>query len=272
MLAVKNQRIGLAVAAAVLAVAAGMAQATTVPPALPGGATNLFAGDYAIGGAGGWNGAGFGPTNITDNDLDSYAISTYETTPIIDVQGAIMATPGSSPVTSTSGLGTTGTINVIRIWAQPLDNGGGITTAYVVPPPQVSIMYGFNGPDPTNYDAINADNFSSTASILAVNGVATPTGTTTVYLANDWQGPVADGLDGVGASSGALYVDLTVSAFSSNAVYFNFGVQPNRTTGNGGMDINEIQAYASAVPEPAALGLIAVGGLGLLLWPHRKTV
>ncbi len=69
------------------------------------------------------------------------------------------------------------------------------------------------------------------------------------------------------ASGGAYYTDFAVSApTGTKSLFFDFGAGQD-TTGNVGFArIGEVQAFA---PEPASLGLLALGGLSLLARRRR---
>jgi PEP-CTERM motif len=243
--------ISIAVTAGLLSLSASLVVANTAPPALPGGQTNFFSGDYVNGGGGEWNGQSPGwslpnfspgPSNLTDGDLDTIANSTNSNN---EVETAIFAVPSASQTTNDNSLlGKTGDIELIRVWGQPAFPGD-LTNSYVIPPEQVAIKYNYTSNNPNNGNTIHPGSFANQATILSVNGTAPtfldPGPDTTVNLNGMWQGPVAD-QTAVGNSPGAYYVDLAVQIPSTNAVYFDFGVQPDRTNGDGGLFVNEIQA------------------------------
>ena len=78
----------------------------------------------------------------------------------------------------------------------------------------------------------------------------------------------------VNNTSGTKLFSLTATGFilDSKDVYFGFGNSSPETTGNGTFDNISITgtAVGTTVPEPASLGLLSLGGLGLLLLGKRR--
>ena len=281
MILAGKQGVGLAVAAAALTVAMGMAQATTVPPALPGGATDLFAGEYVNASSGtNWQ-------EVTLGNLDAPYLSTNNST--YTVSFGIFAQPASpAPANPSTPSGTFGAIDLIRVWGQGAFNGyvNGQFNGYVIPPEEVAVWYGYMASNQTNFYTINAGNFTNSAAITAVNGAAPSfttyngpsggyTGVQYASLLNAYTNPPV--ADNVSDQNLAYYVDLSVNIpAGANAIFLQFGVSPNRTfgaggSGNGGMYINAIQAADVAVPEPTSLCLLGLCGLALLLLMRRQT-
>lgn len=78
----------------------------------------------------------------------------------------------------------------------------------------------------------------------------------------------------VNNTSGTKLFSLTATGFilDSKDVYFGFGNSSPETTGNGTFDNISITgtAVGTTVPEPASIGLLSLGGLGLLLLGKRR--
>ncbi len=137
----------------------------------------------------------------------------------------------------------------------------------------MAVDYGYKGGANTINNAYNmyAFNFAENATILAVNGVATGSDGGAVEISGaQWlaNGVVPGTVNPSYPQDGIYYVDLTVAMPATNALFFDFGISPTRTTlstGNGGILVDEIQA----IPEPASIGLAAAGSIGLLARRRR---
>ncbi len=196
-----------------------------------------------------------------------------------------------SPLPNTLGTFTAvpfGAIATIRVWAENYINSDG--TTWNAMPQVVAVGYTTNN----NLTAIISNGFNynsssvgtlpspwnTTATILAVNGgtPGTPFDPTDYPTASGWvAGDFSQGtVTGLNSGHSTLaYMDLTVNIpAGATSVMISFGQDGSATAPGynspGGLAIAEIQAYAS-VPEPASLGLLAFGGLGLLLLKRRKT-
>ena len=110
MSSLRNQLIAMSVGAvaAVGLTGGGEIQATTVPPALPGGAANQFSGDWVNGA----NGANQSLVTLTDNNLDStYNTPNNDSYPIYI---AVFAQPASPTPPASNPNGTFAAINLLR--------------------------------------------------------------------------------------------------------------------------------------------------------------
>jgi hypothetical protein len=250
--------------------------------ALPGGATNQFAGGDSLGGSGEWlNGAGYPATALTDgiaydstSNPKANSSSGITTT---DVASDVFDTPPGSVNTNTSSVAqTTSTvINTIRLYGVVAggNSADALSDAYILPPNSFSFKYNYTNGNPTNPGGVgDGSHWASSGTVLAVNGVAVTSpvaGNAAPITAAEWaQNGVLPGTAGTGAD-GVYYVDITVADSTglsavpqTNSLEMFFG-DDNQPGGDGGFGLNQIQAY-DATPEPASLALIGVSGLMLL--------
>ncbi len=185
-----------------------------------------------------------------------------------------------------------GAIATIRIWAENYINSDGSTWSSM--PQVVAVGYTTNSNLTStirNGYSFNSGTagtlpptWSTMATISSVNGgtPGTPFDPTDYPTASGWvAGDFSQGtVTGLNSGHSTLaYMDLTVNIpAGATSVMISFGQDSGIATAPspsyyspGGLAIADIQAYAPTIPEPASLGLLAFGGLGLLLLKRRKT-
>jgi hypothetical protein len=218
------------------------AQAAPIAPlALPGGGANVLAGGNASGTYGSRNdhvqGGGIYEvfTQTTDGDVNQ-SISTGTGGPTYI---ALFNTPAHGYTGSADTLTSYGAMNLIRIYARDT----GASNPWIQLPTSVEIRGG----------AFTGNNGDSNAVV--------PTSFPTVYATVSSPTWTASGL-----ATNQYYTDVAVNipANTINSMMFDFGTP----LGGGGQLFSEFQG--TLVPEPATLGLLALGGAMAMLRRRRQ--
>lgn len=166
-------------------------------------------------------------------------------------------------------------IGRIRIYATEQPTGSGVWNNFAK---QIKVAYTTAALNPGNGFKYNSStlgdvpgDWNMTAAITGVNGVAPSAAADSVnystakgWVATDF----SQGVTTVGNGLTEAYMDLTLAIpAGATSVMISFG-EDNINTGNqGGMMINEIQAF---VPEPASLGLLGLVCVGMLGRRHKR--